>query len=776
MSKPALQSVAIECFRGCIEPFTLNFEKGKAITLIYGENGSGKSTICDALELLASGRIGSLDNRGLGSRTERFLKTVAKKSGDPVVELKCAGCRCKVTSRKQLEWSHEATPHVVACHQKRPRVLVLRRAQILDLITAQASDRYEAIERFVNVESVETCEEALDALIKTLRTEQEGNSIRLRTTLESMRKVLGLQDQNDDREVEHARREAARDFAADDELVKANELLGTAFRRMEVHLGIWKQCSDALEAADEGARLAKEALETASQSVSSDASNLVEILEKAASFLDSNSTPSQCPLCESAENVAGLAERVRTRIACFKLLRNSKSLLEQATRKHEEAKAALDRAAAAYARNREEFERTVLEVSAIPKILMPTPCPVELGAFECWYSTNAGLLENWKTCSNEVVLAKFRANEIKRHLAAYDESRTAPASLDSMIPRLEKALAITREERKAFIDSILSGIAQEVGRLYESVHPGEGLDKISLQLNPKKRASLDLGAEFLGQDVIPQAYFSESHLDTLGLCIFLALAKMECADETILIIDDVLASVDEPHVDRLIGMVSVETETFRHCIITTHYRPWREKYRWGWLANGQCNFVELGHWSKTTGLCTARSLSDVERLGTLLGEGTPDPQAVAAKAGVVLEALLSFITHTYECRVPHKPDDRLTVSDLLNGITKKLRAALRVEVKFTDELGKSSYQSSSLGWILDELTTKYQSRNVFGAHFNRLSFELPEADAIHFARLVHKFATTLTDPDTGWPKNRKSGSYWATAGETRRLHPLIEPS
>lgn len=171
-----------------------------------------------------------------------------------------------------------------------------------------------------------------------------------------------------------------------------------------------------------------------------------------------------------------------------------------------------------------------------------------------------------------------------------------------------------------------------------------------------------------------------------------------------------------------------------------------------------------------------RSLAEVERLGKLLDDVRPDPQAVSGKAGVVLEALLSFLTHTYECKVPHKPDDRLTVADLLNGITKKLRGALRVEVLVKDQQGTSSYESWPLGPMLDELTAISQSRNVFGAHYNRLSFQLPEADAIRFARLVHEFANHLTDSDAGWPKSNKSGSYWATAGETRRLHPLKEPS
>ncbi|NJL58237.1 hypothetical protein HC928_26325 [bacterium] len=133
--------------------------------------------------------------------------------------------------------------------------------------------------------------------------------------------------------------------------------------------------------------------------------------------------------------------------------------------------------------------------------------------------------------------------------------------LASLIPTLETTQKIIEEERKQFTDAILSEIADKVGELYEKIHPGEGLNKISLQLDPKKRASLDINTEFNGSSgVPPQAYFSESHLDTLGLCVFLALAGIEAPDETILVLDDVLASIDEPHVERLISLIHEEAE------------------------------------------------------------------------------------------------------------------------------------------------------------------------------------------------------------------------
>ncbi len=247
--------------------------------------------------------------------------------------------------------------------------------------------------------------------------------------------------------------------------------------------------------------------------------------------------------------------------------------------------------------------------------------------------------------------------------------------------------------------------------------------------------------------------------------------------EKILVLDDVLASIDEPHIERLIEMLYQETQGFRHTVITTHYRPWREKFRWGWLRNGQCHFVELSKWTSIDGLTLINSMPDVERLRVLLADSPMDPQLVCAKAGVILEAALDFLTQLYQCSVPRKPGGRYTLGELLPAIKKnKLRAALKVEVK-TGEAGDGTpiYTEHQLKPVLDELERIAQARNVLGCHFNELSYDLLDSDATRFGDQVLELMANLADEENGWPKNNRSGSYWATAGETRRLHPLNIP-
>src|SRR5262250_3414024 len=93
----ALTKLTISGFRGAIKPFSLSFDPAAKFTIIYGENGSGKSTICDALELLGRGRVGSLENRGLGASTLRYWPALGKAFADISIILEFTAGECSIT-------------------------------------------------------------------------------------------------------------------------------------------------------------------------------------------------------------------------------------------------------------------------------------------------------------------------------------------------------------------------------------------------------------------------------------------------------------------------------------------------------------------------------------------------------------------------------------------------------------------------------------------------------------------------------------------------------
>lgn len=770
MSAPALKQLTIAHLRGSVAPFSIPFEKNKKLTVIYGENGTGKSTICDAFEFLGKGRVGSIDDRGLG-RTQKYWASFGKKPGEIAVKLEDSdGTICSASVIK--------SDVVVNPSASRPCVEVLRRSQILALIEAKPADRYAAIKRFIDVTSIEDSEANLDRLIKGLSNGRDTAIARVQENQETLQRFWETAGKIGANFLAWATAESSRNPNAHDAEVAALAKLQASYARLGDYPSRLKIANKALEDAKTALLDAQKKADACVETIAADAGEVIGVLESARAYLRKHAKPAFCPLCESAEKIEGLETRIAKRLASFSNLQEAKRLVASANGSVQRAEQQLDTLKSDAKRHTEEFEDTRKGFSWAEDILQPkSAAPSDIGQLEGWLAAETHLPADWTKAQARRQENKQFINALSGALKAYNDNVDAQKELDVLLPKLKRTLEIVREERRKFTDTILSKIAGEVGRIYEAVHPGEGLNKISLELDPGKRASLEIGASFCGETgTPPQAYFSESHLDTLGLCVFLALASLDSPESTILVLDDVLASVDEPHVERLIEMLYAETIKFRHCLITTHYRPWKQKLRWGWLRTGQCQFIELAKWSNQGGLTLIRSIPDIERLRLLLAETPPDAQLVAAKAGVILEAVLDFITQLYECSVPRRSGGLYTLGDLLPSIDKKLRKALATEVKTVDATGVPVYQTIQLAPILEELIRIAQVRNVFGCHFNQLSFELLDSDAVRFGQKVLELVDAVTCPEAGWPRSDKSGKYWANSGETRRLHPLQQPA
>jgi hypothetical protein len=768
---PTLKSLTLTAFRGSTGTFALNFEKGKKLTLIYGENGTGKTTICDAFEFLAKDNIGSLDGRGLGSGVRKFWRTVGKLTHEFAVELTTSDGQCagKLAGNMTTILSGAA-----------PRVELLRQRQILELIETQPAKRYEAIKRFIDIEAFERSEESLRQQGKTLSGEltsaqqAEAQSLEeLQGSYEAAGSPAGLNP------VKWAKQKLAEPTTGLDADISAISKLRAGFEALKTYPGKLDGKRTDATAAQTAADAADQAQIDALATVDSEAAQREGVLSAGKAYLEVHTDTDRCPLCESEENIAGLADAVKNTL--FQL-----SALTSANTKRKQAHVSLNAAKSALQQMEAEHGKAVAAVTAaqadhqwkVGVQLPATPPPADPASLPAWLATNDTIAATWADAeASWRGENKFRT-QLKSAADRYDTNAARVSELSGLIPNLDKALAQCVEERQKFTDGIISDIAKEVGKLYEQVHPTEGLDKIALELDPARRASLNLGATFEGLEAPPQAYFSQSHLDTLGLCVFLALAARDRATETVLILDDVLGSVDEPHVERIIGMIYEVSSGFQHTIVTTHYRPWREKYRWGWLKPGQpCQFVELSGWAIGNGIRLISSLPEVDRLRTLLEESPTDLQAVCSKAGVILEAALDYLTMKYECAVPRRHGTAYTLGDLLPAINNKLREALKVEMRdgITDPTAPAT-TTVALKPALDELTRIAQARNAFGAHFKAISFELLDTDASAFAKEVLELVDTLVCPDHGWPSNDKSGSYWRNSGDTRRLHPLKKPA
>src|SRR5438128_1760404 len=62
MPNKRISRVELEKFRGATTTTAIDFDTAKPIVLIFGENGSGKSTIGNAIDFVCNRSVGSLED------------------------------------------------------------------------------------------------------------------------------------------------------------------------------------------------------------------------------------------------------------------------------------------------------------------------------------------------------------------------------------------------------------------------------------------------------------------------------------------------------------------------------------------------------------------------------------------------------------------------------------------------------------------------------------------------------------------------------------------
>lgn len=771
MASTDLRILTIENLRGSMAELTLRFRPDVKLTVIYGENGSGKTTICDAIEFLGAGIVGSLAGRGLGNRLERYWPSIGKLARDVKVSLESTSGILTATIRDGLVTVQPEGP--------RPRVVVLRRPQITRVVDARPADKYAEISKFVDVGPIEDAETILKELIEELDGTRNRDIAVILENQEQIARFWEAAGSPGEDTITWADGEVDRPPVDTKELLTSLTNLERAYVAVTGSHGRLDAAHAAVAIAEQALAQAETELETVTSRQGGGAADALGILEAAETYLsDDHHDSSTCPLCQSAERAAGLLGTIRARISSLREAQEALKKVDAATLGLRDANGGLVSVLTDFRRHSADLlaaaERYRQLGGVAEAVHAPPEEPVLLSA---WIESTAETAAAWTSARDRIRDDSQFAATLRSTLENYQTNLAEQKRLDALIPKLTSALTVIRTERQTFTDEVLASISSRVGELYERVHPGEGGAALTMQLSRTRRASLEIGSSFGGQAVPPQAYFSQSHLDTIGICVFLALMEKDAPEQTILVLDDVLASLDEPHVERLVRLIASIASQFRHCVVTTHYRPWREKLRWGLLQDGSTELLELKRWSMAGGIQLTRTIPEIERLRADLESTNPDVQGLVSRAGVILEAVLEHITLTYECPLPRKRTTTpYTLGELLDGVSSRLRTALRVEVKATDSIGAVTYVEIALGPILDELGDVAQTRNAMGAHFTDLSFELLDDDALRFAKLALRLADAIVDSDAGWPTNSSSGSYWATRGETRRMHPYRRPS
>jgi len=115
--------------------------------------------------------------------------------------------------------------------------------------------------------------------------------------------------------------------------------------------------------------------------------------------------------------------------------------------------------------------------------------------------------------------------------------------------------------------------------MWATLHPGEAIEGVRLCLPKDADKAIDIGLKFHGiEQDSPRLTLSEGYRNSLGLSIFLAMAKQEAGNDRPLFLDDLVVSLDRNHRGMIVELLEKEFSG-RQVLILTHDREWYTELR-----------------------------------------------------------------------------------------------------------------------------------------------------------------------------------------------------
>lgn len=777
-----LKNLNIAGIRGAIKSVDIPFNGTKGMTLIFGENGTGKTSIVDALDIVCNGQFGIVTT--MSGATASHVPSVGREEPASSVTLSLSdGSDFSATLRgREIDISPD-----IGC----PKAFILRRKTLLDFIEKAPVERFNALRVFINTQNLDSAESSLRELINQKKRDQKGKDQERKADNQNIKNIWSQETEGKGDILAWVKaivdEEITEDTLPVEQLQSCISNLDDLFRQKKSMVEL-KTNLDSAVAAKEIA--SNEFQEIIKLSVAN-APAIVNLLSNAKSIIQ-ESKQDHCPVCLQAIDpdsvLNDLSERIRDLQGVMVASKTLKNAEEVALRESIDLNSALKTLATSCIAGA-SLLNSFIEKGIFPEIktdlgFRDDVIPEKFS--EAVYASVCEFIEE-VICHKDTLLSLMQdtpkrlqlQKDLKPLVANALKAKNDLQTLNDEIKVLVEFQKICETRRKKFIAGELASISSRVGQLYGTIHPDENIGAPVLRVVPGKRASVELTGKFhTEENVPPQAYFSESHLDTLGICIFFALSEKYANEDDIVVLDDILTSVDAEHLKRTLEMYSEVCSHFNHLVCTTHYRKIMNLYKFG-RVSANVETLELGYWSLDDGIRIVNASQEVDLLTNLTQESPIERQSIASKCGILLESIFDFLTFKYACPMQRKHTG-YTLNELLNAILSRtrLRRVLQVEKCLKDDTtGVTQVQEThNLESILRDILAVCSVRNDVGCHFKFEAGDVTDAEVKEFAEKTLELANLLICPENGdFPNKDRSGSYWETKNGLLRLKPLAEP-
>ena len=672
-----IKSIELAWFRGAATPVALE-PNGKSM-VIYGENGSGKSSFVDAIEYVVNNSgIEHLKNEYSGSHLVNAIPNTHKSASDKTtlkfqfrddsqlnVEFRPNGSS-KISGAEHIDmpnWQHRQT--------------VLRQDEVSRFIHARKGEKYSALLPLLGLTEMEFAAENLHKLTRSV--EVESHIVENKTKLKQMEQrqvdTFGSQANEDILQaVDILYREYCdSDPTASDPISLCDELKIAISNRIQeyaptdrLQLFLRKVAEIRLEDYVMAVRASSVQLASSMDSLIGEKLAVLKSVDDFAKRLTETETV-ECPACGQSiavdafrEHIAEESNRLKDISATFITYRATIGTVCDAL----------------------SLLRSTLAATELQTWRVETTEQETLNGFVALEAMDIDLLRH--SC-NESDLRVIEGTIVPIVAAAHLASRDSPPDMQKLTVDLEKAgvayeVIGTGRVRKDVVaaeallewivtleqgvrlsirqkaERIISGITHDVESMWETLHPGKAIDNVRLSMPTGADKAIDVVLTFHGLDQeSPRLTLSEGFRNSLGLCIFLAMAKRVSDTERPLFLDDVVVSLDRIHRGMILELLEEEFSD-RQVIILTHDREWYTELRHQLEHNSNWLFKTLlPYETPDTGIRWSHKTTTFSDARALL---TGRPESAASDARRIMDVELPMIAEQLQIRLPYLRSDK----------------------------------------------------------------------------------------------------------------------
>lgn len=619
-----IKTLELVGFRGSKNKLCLDLSDKTRSVAVFGDNGCGKSSITDAIEWFFSNRVDHLWREDCQAQALRNVKLVDADNSSVSVEFVDGPPKATRTLNSKLASKLVPTAKAVTEYlaQATSERIILRNQELMHFVAMRKGEKRKHVAEIIGYDAVTTFRDTIQQTLNTLRGTTDY--VAAKKTVETHRAEL----------LKQSGEIIASDSAYYDVLNALLEPFSLSLdtKSPEAVVACESTMKGRIKQEDKAKRKLK--LKTLSEKLGLLEAELVTLSERRDGFLPKYHTLIQnldelqklylaeflkkgksvldhgegldgtCPFCLTEQDLAALGANVEERIEQLELTQASFAAVQVAMK---EFVTTLGDVSRLCKDSRLEADGSpcsdafISELSRLDSAALshadgvPTTCAAYQMVSEASQLVDsekeirasiqaqkkavddAELQEKLTHEEDSIVELLGKIASIKEHFEGHQSDTRTIEAFETQIRTLQTIFDEFVKVQTSAMQDALDIMSTDIGRFYTAMHPNENADEVHLTILGEE--GVEFRYKFHGEEVHPpMKYLSESHLNSLGIALFLASVKLFNVQSKFFVLDDIISSFDVGHRRRLLRLLKGEFADWQ-IILLTHEQLWFELIR-----------------------------------------------------------------------------------------------------------------------------------------------------------------------------------------------------